>query len=63
MAIGQGQVPLPGAGEGAARVERLDVELDRPPRQDGCPTGGDEGGDNRLERMPAPVAAGSPAVR
>jgi hypothetical protein len=32
-------------------------ELDRPLRQDRCPAGGDEGGDDRVEEVPARVPA------
>ena len=47
--VGQGQLPLVGAGEGAVRVQALEVELDRPLRKDLGATGGDELGDDRVE--------------
>ena len=45
------------ADEGAVGVERFKVELDRPLRQDRCPTGGDEGCDGRIEPVAPRVAA------
>ena len=57
--VGQGQVAIVGAGEGAVGVEPLEVELDRPLRQDLRAAGGDEGRDDRVEAVAARVAAAS----
>ncbi len=55
--VGQGEVALVRAGEGPVRVQPLEVELDRPLRQDLGAAGGDEGGDDRVETVAARVAA------
>ena len=57
--VGQGQVALVAAGEGAVGVESLEVELDRPLRQDLGAAGGDEGRHDRVEAVAARVAAAS----
>ena len=58
LEVGQGQVDR-GAGEGAVGVERLEVELDRPFRQDRCLAGGDERRHHRVEPVPARVPVAS----
>ena len=57
--VGQGQVVLVGAGERAVGVQALEVELDRPLRQDLRATGGDEARHDRVEAVAARVRARS----
>lgn len=55
--VGLGQFALVDVGEGAVRVERLEVKPDRPLRQNLGAAGGDECCDDRIEPVPARVPA------
>ena len=57
--VGQGQIAIGTAGEGAVGVEPLEIELDRLCREVLGAAGGDEGGDDRVEAVAARVTAAS----